>query len=228
MSAPPAGHAIVLADGDAPDRASLDASWPGWADDVTLVVAADGGARHADRLGVRIDRWVGDGDSIAAGDLEALRSAGIPVDLVPAAKDETDTELALRAAVDAGARRITLIGATGGARLDHALANVALLAHPALGDRPAALLDARLRVRLLRGPGTLDLAGRSGDLVSLIPFGGDAIGVRTEALEYPLNGETLAVGVARGVSNVRLRVGASVSVERGSILVVETPATLST
>jgi thiamine pyrophosphokinase len=222
------GLAIVLADGDAPDRATLDASWPGWADGVTLVVAADGGARHAGRLGLRIDRWVGDGDSIARGDLEALRAAGVPVDLVPAAKEETDTELALRTAVAEGAERVTILGATGGERFDHALANVALLAHPALGARPAALLDAGSRVRLVRGPGALDLVGRVGDLVSLIPMGDDAAGVRTHALEYPLDGETLPLGVARGVSNVRLRERASVSLERGAILVVETPVTLST
>jgi len=222
------GHAIVLADGDAPDRATLDASWPGWADGITLVVAADGGARHAGGLGLRIDRWVGDGDSIARGELEALRAAGVPIDLVPAAKDETDTELALRTAIAEGAGRVTILGATGGERLDHALANVALLAHPALGARPAALLDAASRVRLVRGPGALDLVGRVGDLVSLIPLGDDAAGVRTHALEYPLDGETLPLGVARGVSNVRLRERASVSLERGAILVVETPVTLST
>ncbi|HEX5013615.1 MAG TPA: thiamine diphosphokinase [Candidatus Limnocylindrales bacterium] len=222
-----AGHAIVLADGDAPDLASLDASWPGWTDGVTLVVAADGGARHAAKLGLRIDRWVGDGDSIAPGELEALRATGVRVDLVAARKDETDTELALRAAVEEGARRITILGAIGGARLDHALANVALLAHPALEDRPAALLDGASRVRLLRGPAVLELIGRRGDLVSLIPFGGDALGVRTDRLEYPLDGETLPFGAARGVSNVRLTKRASVSLERGAILVVETPVTLS-
>ena len=221
------GNAIVLADGDAPDRATLEASWPGWADGVTFVVAADGGARHAAKLGLRIDRWVGDGDSIAPDELEALRAAGVPVELVPAAKDETDTELALRAAVADGAARVTILGATGGARLDHALANVALLAHPVLGDRPAALLDAASRVRLVRGPGGLELVGRIGDLVSLIPFAGDARGVRTNGLEYPLDGDSLPFGVARGVSNVRLRERASVRLESGAILVVETPVTLS-
>jgi thiamine pyrophosphokinase len=227
MSSEPGGRAIVLADGDAPDRASLDASWPGWDVGVTFVVAADGGARHAPALGLRLDRWVGDGDSIAAADLEALRRSGVPVELVPTAKDETDTELALGAAVAAGARQITILGAIGGPRLDHALANVALLGHPGLADRAAMLLDGRTRVRLLRGPAVLDLDGRTGDLVSLIPFGGDAGGVRTEALEFPLRGETLEAGPARGLSNVRLAEHASVSVEHGAILVVETPVTLS-
>jgi thiamine pyrophosphokinase len=222
-----AGRAIVLADGDAPDRAALDSTWPGWDADLAIVVAADGGARHAARLGLRIDRWVGDGDSLPAADLEALRAAGVPVDLVPADKDETDTELSLRAAVDAGAAAITILGALGGPRLDHALANVALLAHPALGARPAELLDGRSRVRLLRGPATLSLDGPAGDLISLIPFGGDAGRVNTEGLRYALHDEPLVLGTARGLSNVRVAERASVTVQGGALLVVETPATLS-
>jgi thiamine pyrophosphokinase len=222
-----AGRAIVLADGEVPDRAALDANWPGWDEDVAIVIAADGGARHATGLGLRIDRWVGDGDSLPAADLDALRAAGVPVDLVPSDKDETDTELALRAAVDAQVVAVTILGSLGGPRLDHALANVALLAHPALGGRPAELLDGRSRVRLLRGPATLALDGPAGAIVSLIPFGGDAETVRTEGLRYPLQDEPLVLGEARGVSNLRVAERASVTLGGGAILVVETPVTLS-
>ena len=220
-------RAIILADGDAPDRAALDAAWPGWDAGLLIVIAADGGARHAARLGLRIDRWVGDGDSLPAADLDALRAAGVPVDLVPAEKDETDTELALRAAVEAGAGAVTILGALGGPRIDHALANVALLAHPTLGDRSAELLDGGSRVRLLRGPATMRLDGPAGDVVSLIPFGSDAEAVRTDGFRYPLHDEPLVLGTARGLSNVRVAERASVTLLGGAILVVETPATLS-
>ena len=220
-------RAAILADGDAPNRAELDAAWPGWDDGLAFVVAADGGARHAAGLGVRIDRWVGDGDSLPAAALEELRAAGIPVELVTAEKDETDTELALRAALDAGATDIVILGAFGGPRLDHALANAGLLAHPSLAGRRAQLLDRGSRVRLLRGPATLALDGRAGDLVSLIPFGSDAEGVTTDGLRYPLGHESLVLGTARGVSNVRVGEHATVAVEGGAVLVVETPVTLS-
>ena len=68
--------ALILADGAVPPRAVLDAAWPGWDDGIALVVAADGGARHAAPLGVRVDRWVGDGDSVDPALLEALAVAG--------------------------------------------------------------------------------------------------------------------------------------------------------
>jgi thiamine pyrophosphokinase len=224
-------RAIVLADGDAPDRAALDAAWPGWADGVDLVVAADGGARLAVPLGLPIHAWVGDGDSLGAAALDELARAGVPTTVAPADKDESDAELAVLAAIRAGAGDVTIIGALGGPRFDHALANVALLGHPAAAGITARLLDGRVRVRLLVAPGRdgsparLDLHGRIGDLVSLIPLE-DAAGVSTTGLRYALRDEDLAAGPARGLSNVRDAAVAEVRARRGRILVVEVPATL--
>ena len=221
-------RAIVLADGDGPDRAALDDAWPGWSEEIGLVVAADGGARLAEPLGLAVDRWVGDADSVEPDRLSALRAAGVPVRVVARDKDESDTELALLEALQAGAEDVTIIGGLGGRRIDHALANLGLLAHPALGSHPVRLLDAAARVTLLRGPGESTLQGRPGDLVSLLPYGGPAIGVVTAGLRYPLAGETLSVGPPRGLSNVRLGAVASVRLRDGLLLIVETPARLAT
>lgn len=226
-------RAIVLADGDVAERSALDAAWPGWSDGVAIVVAADGGVRHAAGLGLPIDRWVGDGDSVDPDDLADLRARGIQVDLVGTDKDESDTELAIAAAVAAGADDVTVLGAFGGRRLDHSIANLTLLAHPALIGRPAVLLDAWARVRLVRAPGPaghpveMPLPGRIGDLVSLIPFGADALQIRTDGLHYPLRDEALLLGSARGLSNVRRAVDASFILGSGAVLVIETPATFS-
>ena len=219
-------HALILADGAAPDPAALDRAWPGWGEGIDMVVAADGGARHATVLGRRIDRWVGDGDSLGPAGLAELRAAGVPVDLAPIDKDESDTELAIGAAVASGARQITILGALGGARIDHGLANVWLLAHPALVGRVASLLDATARIRLL-AVGRHDLRGRIGDLVSLFPFGADAGGLTTHGLRYPLSDEPLRLGSTRGLSNVRDAADAELAVGSGLVLVVEIAATLS-
>ena len=227
---PPDGtarRAIVLADGAAPDRATLDATWPGWDTGLTGVVAADGGVRHAAPLGLHVDRWVGDGDSIEAGELERLERDGVRITLVDAAKDESDAELALLAAVESGAEEVVVLGALGGARVDHALANLGLLQHPALGRRRAWIIDEHgARISLLDGPGERMLAGSEGDLVSLLPIGEAATGVTTDGLEYPLAGEPLVLGRTRGISNVKVRSEASVRLESGRILVIETPVTV--
>src|SRR5262245_49411315 len=118
----PARGAIVLADGEAPSRELLDAAWPGWADGIELVVAADGGARHAAALRLPIDIWVGDGDSVDPELLASLEADGVDIRRVPVDKDETDAELAVRTAAEAAIGRLVVIGGLGGPRLDHALA----------------------------------------------------------------------------------------------------------
>jgi thiamine pyrophosphokinase len=225
-------NALILADGDAPSRSDLDVVWPGWDTDIGLVVAADGGARHAGRLGVVIDAWVGDGDSLDAAGLAALEASGVPIERSSPEKDESDTELAVRAALRRGAAGLSILGALGGARIDHTLANIGLLAMAELIGHRVVLLDAGSRISLIRAPGPAgtavrhDISGRIGDLVSLLPMSPDVIGVTTVGLAYPLLDEPLPQGPARGLSNVRAANDAGVFVRKGHLLVVESPATL--
>lgn len=229
-------RALIVAGGSIPARAALDAAWPGWADGSRLVVAADGGARNARLLGLTPDLVVGDADSLEPDELDVIRSAGIAVELSPAAKEATDLELAIDAALGRGATDLVILGAFGGPRLDHALGNVALLARPALDGRTAQMLDGTTRIRYVSGdaaepaaPGGADLTlpGRVGDLVSLLPLGGSAEGVTTRGLQYPLRDEPLTLGSSRGISNVRTATDAHVSLRRGHLYVIETtsPAT---
>lgn len=221
--------ALILADGQAPDRSALDRAWPGWDAAIGLVVAADGGARHADRLGVRLDAWVGDGDSIGSAELAELELRGVPIERSNPDKDESDTELAVRAALARGADGVVIVGGLGGDRIDHALANIGLLALPELGVRSAVMLDASSRISLIRAPGPggrlvlRAFPGRVGDLVSLLPVGDGVDGVTTRGLRYPLTDEPLPAGPARGLSNVRTATDASVSIRAGLLLIVESP-----
>lgn len=228
----PVRHVLVVAAGDPPDRAELDAAWPGWDAGVDRVIAVDGGATTAATLGLRVDAWVGDGDSLGSAAVEDLRRSGVAVAVHPSAKDETDAELGLRAAASAGAGRVTLLGALGGPRFDHALANALLPAAALRLGLELVVLDGRTRLRHLAaddaaGPARLTLDGRPGDLVSLIAVE-PSRGVRTSGLRFPLAGEDLPVGPTRGVSNVRIGTTATVELRAGRLLVIEVPATLGT
>jgi thiamine pyrophosphokinase len=203
----------VVASGDLADG---DERWLAGA----TVIAADAGATSLDRLGRTPDRLVGDLDSISDELLARLAAAGVAIDRHPADKDASDTELALEAAITAGATEIVLLGAIGGPRLDHELANVLLLADPALGDRDVRIVHGPTTVRVLRDGDRLTLEGAAGDLVTLLPVG-DATGVDIDGVRWPLAEATLRMGRSRGLSNEVVAPPASVSLGRGTLLVVE-------
>ena len=174
-----------------------------------VVIGADGGAA----VGVPVDLAVGDFDSVPA---EAL--AAIPrVERHPAAKDATDLELALAAALREGAERVLVVGSAGG-RLDHLLGSLLLLAAETYAG---VQVDAQLGsavVHVVRG--TRTLRAEEGDVVSLFALHGPAHGVTTEGLLYPLHGETLEPGSSRGTSNVFAAPEATVTVGSGVVVAV--------
>lgn len=186
-----------------------------------LVVAADGGTEHLARWGVRPHLVIGDLDSLSEAAREQLGIGPERIEPWPREKDKTDTELAIERAISLGASEIVVVGALGGPRLDHALANTLLLAAPSSTAAALRLVRGPLSLQALRDGQRAAIAGTEGELVTLLAIGGDAEGVRSDGLRYELRGETLPLGSSRGVSNEVARRGASVSVERGILLVVE-------
>jgi thiamine pyrophosphokinase len=196
-----AGVVVVLAGG--PDRPAGVVPPPG-----ATVIAADSGAE----LGWPVDLVVGDLDSISAETLARVEN----VERHPAAKDATDLELALAAALRLEPDRILVLGGAGG-RLDHLLGGLLLLA----ADIASVQVDAQFgasAVHVVRGERML--LGEPGELISLFAVHGAASGIVTDGLVYPLHGETLEPGSTRGVSNVFATREARIAVQRGVVLAV--------
>lgn len=187
--------------------------------DDDLIVALDGGTRHAWEAGVNPHLVVGDLDSLTEEELQRVREAGVEVVDFPARKDQTDLELALRQVVSRGVQEIVILAALGG-RLDQTVANLLLLTLPELADRDVRVVQEDQVAFLIRDQARIH--GRSGDTVSLIPLGGEVQGVTTEGLEYPLDNETLHFGLGRGVSNVLRESPGSVRVRQGLLLCIVT------
>ncbi|MBC7233333.1 MAG: thiamine diphosphokinase [Chloroflexi bacterium] len=183
-----------------------------------LVIAADGGTVIALQLGLEPQAVVGDLDSLPLEVRRELEERGCQFLHYPARKDETDTELAIRYALEQGAEEIVLLAATGD-RLDHTLANVFLLGMPQLRGKKACILTGRTEVWLLRGGEELTIQGQPGAIVTLLPVGQDAVGIHSSGLEWALRDDTLRFGLARGVSNVMTAEKAQVSLRAGLLLV---------
>lgn len=208
---------LILANGDIADERGLRAHLG----TVDQVICADGGLLHAQRLGLAVNWLIGDMDSVNEAALASLGET-TQVERYPAAKNETDLELALQKAATLGANAVLVAGA-GGGRVDHALANILLLAQQRWPFALSFVEGQQLASVLHAHAGTLELTGAVGQLVSLLPLP-QAEGVRTQGLAYPLTGETLAFGTPRGISNVQSAKQARVSLEQGTLLVIETPS----
>ncbi len=184
---------------------------------VDTLIAADGGTRHALALGLVPSVVIGDLDSLTADDHRRLEAAGTEIRRYPRDKNETDFELALHYAVEAGYPEILLVAALGD-RLDQTLGNLALLTDPSLIGLIVRVDDGVEQAFFVRTQARVE--GHPGDLVSLIPWGGEVIGVATDGLRWPVLGETLYPYKTRGISNEMLGEAASVSLKSGLLLVV--------
>lgn len=211
----PAVQALVVLNGDTGDAAWLATQ----AAAAELVVAADGAADLLFAAGCRPGLVVGDLDSLRPATLALLEEAGIPIERHPVEKDETDGELALRAALARGATVVHVAGALGGARIDHSIASLTLLTLPGLERIDVTLVTPTDTARLVRGPASQDLAGSPGDIVSLLPFSERVSGVTTAGLRYALDDATLERGPTLGVSNELVDSEASVTIGEGLLII---------
>lgn len=193
-----------------------------------LIIAADSGYNNASRLGVRPGLLLGDLDSIDRKKLAPDELEHIEKIIVPAVKDDTDTQLAVDTAISRGADEIYIIGGLGG-RLDHTLSSVFLLEYIADRGADAVMTDGQSRVRVMKTAGepvslmipkTFD--GENGfKYLSIVSLTDECEGVRISGVFYPLDGVTLERRYSYAVSNEITSDHAEITLARGTMLVIE-------
>lgn len=178
------------------------------------LIACDGAYDKARRIGLKPHVIIGDFDSISRG---RISDSGVEIRRHKAEKDETDGELALRLALDGGAREILWYAALGN-RWDQSVANLFMLEQAAARKTAVCLLQGRWRIHLVLR--RLEIAGKAGERISLIPLSESAAAVSAKGVKYPLRSETLRRSSARGVSNELTSDRCTITVGRGWLLVL--------
>ncbi len=179
-----------------------------------FILCADGGTRHALALGLTPNVIVGDMDSLPSNFHPATLNGEFV--LFPKDKNETDLELAINHALTLKPDQILILAALGG-RMDQTLANIALLSNLQLATCDIRLADGVEEIFFCRDQAKVE--GRSGDIVSLIPWQGEVTGVFTENLRWHLHHETLYPEKTRGISNEMTADVATVSITSGLLLI---------
>ena len=184
-----------------------------------LIIAADSGYNNASRLGVRPGLLLGDLDSIDRGALAPDELEHIEKIIVPAIKDDTDTQLAVDTAISRGADEIIIIGGLGG-RLDHTLSTVFLLEYIKDKGARGVITDGRNRVRIMESGDELTIK-RGYKYLSLVGLTDTCEGVSISGVFYPLKDAVLERKYAFAVSNEITADAAEISLSKGILLVIE-------
>ena len=188
-----------------------------------IVIASDKGLEMVDILGVHPNLIVGDFDSVDADIIKKYEDnpvfTGSVKRFIPE-KDATDTELAVQMAIEMGAEKIDILGATGN-RIDHILGAIAILYKALKQGVSASIIDNNNRIRIIDDATVIKKSEQYGKYVSIFPYGTDVGGVTLKGLKYPLNDYTLKHDTSIGVSNEIVDDEAVIEIRGGAIVIVE-------
>lgn len=186
----------------------------------TCIMAADKGLLYAKEAGSPVDYILGDFDSLPEGILSEYVDSGAQIRTYPPEKDYTDTHLALLWAMEIGAKKVTIIGGRG-SRFDHSFANISLLSMLLEHGIQGEIIDPCNRIFMMdkAHSGTITLKKREKEYISLISYTEKVTGITLRGFKYPLNNETLTIGISRGISNELVEEEGTIQVEEGILLV---------
>ena len=188
-----------------------------------FLITADKGLAFCETTGLLPTHIVGDFDTLGDALLPKYEALGVPIRKYDPVKDYTDTEIAVRLAMELGAEKINILGASEGNRLDHLFGNVMTMMAPAQADVQCFMVDAHNRVRILTKPLEIRRKEQYGKYISLIPLTTDVHGVTLTGFKYPLwdyrfNVETTG---SLGISNELIEEVGKIDFRSGILLMLE-------
>ncbi|MBS7530354.1 thiamine diphosphokinase [Hazenella sp. IB182353] len=186
-----------------------------------FVIGVDGGAQTCLDFGIIPHLAVGDFDTAGEASLKELKRHKCVIESLNQAKNVTDTHYALTKVVEMHPSSCLLLGALGGTRYDHLLANLGLLEGMEEAGIATTILHPNNRIRLLSGPGAFTFTRSKYVYFSIQPITPKVEGLTTKGLRYPLIDECLYRGETRGVSNEWLSDVAQVILKSGKCFIIE-------
>ncbi|MBN2898266.1 MAG: thiamine diphosphokinase [Clostridia bacterium] len=207
-------HVVIVANG----RMDNPSQFKEIVEGADIVIGADGGLKHLEKMGVAPTVMMGDFDSIESIERYQEIFPGVPVKTFEVRKDYTDSELAVREAIKYNPKKITLLSVMGN-RMDHTLANVMLLKLIYDAGIEGVVIDECNAIRYTEHE--LEIEAVVGTNFSIVPVSDVVTGINLYGFDYPLMDATLTLGSTTGISNVFMNTVGRVSIESGRILVVQ-------
>lgn len=179
-----------------------------------IIIACDSGYKHAEKMGVKPHMIVGDFDSA-----EKPETGDIPIKTFPSRKDDTDTMLAVKHALDEGASYICIACALGG-RMDHTFANIQAGAYIANAGAHARITDDNTVIDIFKDK-KLVIPKRDGWSFSVFSLADESKGVSISGAKYEIENADVVNTFPWGQSNVWAADQAKISVNDGMLVVIQ-------
>lgn len=183
-------------------------------------IAVDGGIGLFFRESIVPDYLIGDLDSLKQSEYEWAKENSVKIQTFPREKDATDTQLALKFALDMSPDIIYIFGAIG-SRLDHTLANIYLLKYSINESSKVIIINPWHEIQLLRPGKDIIISGEKGELISVIPISQCIEDLSIKGCKWELENAVIYQGNSIGVSNYLKENSASFSVGSGECLVIK-------
>ncbi len=185
------------------------------------IIAVDRGLEALYNLKIVPNHVVGDFDSVSTPIWEFYQNnPKVVFHKYSPEKDYTDTDIALKLAIELNSSTITIMGALG-KRMDHALANIHILKEALEIGIPCQILDSYNKIYLVKENKQLAKIETYGKYISLLPLTTTVEGITLKGFRYPLNNASLSVGLSLGISNEIVEEIATIELKEGILIVIE-------
>lgn len=186
------------------------------------IIGVDKGVGFLHQHQITPDYIVGDFDSLDPDIVKYYKEeTDVPIREFNPVKDASDTEIALRLAMNIGGKEITILGATGN-RVDHLWANIQILMIAYRGGAKATILDPFNKIYLIDGETHIKKSEAYGKYFSVFPLGESVLGFTITGAKYPLRDHTLTAYDSLCVSNQIVEDEVVISFPMGIVILMET------
>lgn len=184
------------------------------------IIAVDNGLKILDEVKIKPNHIVGDFDTVDEKILNLYKeNASIKIHRFNPIKDNTDTDIAIRLAVELKSEHVIILGAIG-TRIDHVLGNIQVLKYAMDNEVECKIIDENNEIQLINKTKILKKKEINKKYISLIPLTEKVEHLNLKGFKYELENGTLTIGSSLGISNEIIEEEAKIQFNDGILIMI--------
>ncbi len=184
------------------------------------IIAVDNGLKILNEINVKPNHIVGDFDTVDEKILNIYsNNETIKIHKYNPIKDNTDTDIAIKLAIELNSDKIIILGGIG-TRIDHVLANIHILKYALDRNIECKMMDENNEIQLINKTTVLNKKYITKKYISLIPLTESVEGINLKGFKYELQNGELRIGLSLGISNEIVKEQATIEFEKGILIMI--------